>query len=166
MPTESEIAWAAGLFEGEGCFSVSDRKGPDGRSRPQPVMTVTMADLDVLERFQAIVGAGSTIALKQDRRFPTHKPLWKWQLQRRSEIARVGERLRPWLSERRCSRLDEILRTRQENESIACTYCGTMFVPWRARKSANAFCSKICKARHHFGVSNPRYGNPPVREVG
>lgn len=50
MPTPGEeIAWAAGLFEGEGCITVSN-----GR----PVMRLNSTDADTPRRFCEIVGAG------------------------------------------------------------------------------------------------------------
>jgi hypothetical protein len=57
MATDSEIAWAAGLFEGEGsCYGTvrSDRYNTR-RIR----MNLRMTDQDVVERFAKVVGVGS-----------------------------------------------------------------------------------------------------------
>ncbi len=160
-PSDADIAWAAGLFEGEGCFYVGNPKGPDGKRRARPQMNISMCDEDVLVRFKAIVGGGHLLKLKY-RKSEAHRPLWKWQTQSRGEIARIGELFRPWLGVRRLKRFDEVLMmARQENDPRTCTYCGSSFVPLRFRTSANVFCSKICNSRHHFGIKVPRYGNPP-----
>ena len=50
-----ELAWAAGLFEGEGCFSMSSR-GLGNAKRPSVYIGST--DKDVIDRFHAIVGRG------------------------------------------------------------------------------------------------------------
>lgn len=46
---EEQVAWAAGLFEGEGCVTKAG-----GRVN----LRVTSTDQDVLEQFAAFVGAG------------------------------------------------------------------------------------------------------------
>lgn len=48
-----EIAWAAGLFEGEGSFDHS----AGNAHRPRATMSLT--DQDVLERFMRAVGVGT-----------------------------------------------------------------------------------------------------------
>src|SRR3990167_5406713 len=50
-----EIAWAAGLFEGEGCISVHRSKG----RRPQPKLNIAMTDLEPMERFAKALGVGN-----------------------------------------------------------------------------------------------------------
>lgn len=49
-----EIAWAAGFFDGEGCFT-------SGSAGKYPVTRITQADAHVLERFRAAVGVGRVI---------------------------------------------------------------------------------------------------------
>ena len=56
--TVAELAWVAGLIEGEGCFFVTERKtekyGPYRYAR----VTVCMTDRDILELLQAVTGVG------------------------------------------------------------------------------------------------------------
>lgn len=59
--TPEQAAWVAGLLEGEGSFVSGRCVG----------ITVTMTDLDVLQRLQAATGVGIINALK--RRKPNHK---------------------------------------------------------------------------------------------
>jgi hypothetical protein len=50
VPTfREEVAWAAGLFEGEGCLTITSG---------QPVMRLNSTDEDAPQRFYEIVGAG------------------------------------------------------------------------------------------------------------
>jgi len=162
MPTDADIAWAAGLFEGEGCFFACDKyERKTGTTRRVTCAMLSTSDLDVLKRFQAIVGVGGFFQVKEHRK-GTYKPLWRWQVQSHSGVEHVGELLRPWLGQRRTQKLDEVLATiATQNDPITCDYCGVEFVPLRKR-GKRAFCSRICSARFSFGVKAPRYGNPPL----
>lgn len=54
-----DLAWAAGFFEGEGCFYA--HKGPkrqDGTQRMSAAANCTQKDREVLQRFQRIIGFG------------------------------------------------------------------------------------------------------------
>jgi hypothetical protein len=62
-----EIAWAAGLFEGEGCSTLSN-----GR----PVMRLNSTDEDTPRRFCEIVAAGKVYGPYP--RMPPRKPVWIW----------------------------------------------------------------------------------------
>jgi hypothetical protein len=102
MASDTEIAWAAGLFEGEGCI------GLGGPWRPREVrLWVVSTDLDVLERFAAIAACGS-ITPKRDRA-SRRKPCWAWSCSARSDVQRVLSAFRPWLLQRRGERADEAL---------------------------------------------------------
>lgn len=52
-----ELAWAAGFFDGEGCFRLHTKSGTDGRFYAQ--VTINQIHPEVLERFQkAVLGIG------------------------------------------------------------------------------------------------------------
>ncbi len=87
-----QIAWAAGVFEGEGCIYIL-------KCRPHCAnLQVSMTDLDILQRLQQLFGGNIYEKKKQQ---PHHKPLWTWQLARKKEIAKVLTQLLPWFGERR-----------------------------------------------------------------
>lgn len=87
---ETDIAWAAGLFEGEGCIHLNSQR----------YLWVSLAstDQDVLERFCRIVGVGSARPKKKAR--PHHKPSWQWQVTGGKGV-HVLRMLLPELGERR-----------------------------------------------------------------
>lgn len=93
-----EVAWAAGLFEGEGCFG----SYPRGRKHGTQAR-LSMTDRDVVERFAKIVGMG-TVRGPVDRGNKEWKPIWEWYVQRASEVRAVVALFRPWLGERRLAR--------------------------------------------------------------
>lgn len=101
-----ELAWAAGYFEGEGCFSLAKRKDrPTGR--PQAAACVRNTDEDTLRRFHAAVGCGSVSA--HPPQVKGNKPFWQWSVRGHSCASRVIILLYPWLGNRRRAKAEELL---------------------------------------------------------
>jgi len=101
--TPEDLAWAAGLFEGEGCIALSR----PAATRPQVQWNLVLAstDLDVLERLQTVVGMGQ-ISGPRDR---GHKLHWVWCVSRREHVRLLLEAMLPWLGSRRRARAEECL---------------------------------------------------------
>lgn len=95
MTRAEEVAWAAGLFEGEGSIFIH---------RYTIRMQLGTCDLDVLERFHKIMGCGRIYG--PEIRTPPHRPLWRWIVQKQSEIPQASELLSPYLGERRRNALE------------------------------------------------------------
>lgn len=75
-----ELAWAAGLFEGEGCFSLKAA----GRTNlfPSPACIMASTDEDTVRRFQRAVGVGSVTGPHRTggaNAAPHFKPAWYWR---------------------------------------------------------------------------------------
>jgi hypothetical protein len=87
--SEAEIGWLAGILEGEGTFLSGQGIG----------IHVTMTDLDIIERLQAVTGLGHiyVLALKKEH----YKQSWCWAVQRRAHIRHVITAVPPWLGTRR-----------------------------------------------------------------
>jgi hypothetical protein len=69
--TPQNLAWAAGLFEGEGSISVKAQTAQ---------LQLSMSDEDVVRRLHLIMGVGSFSGPYQDKRKPTYKPMWTWSV--------------------------------------------------------------------------------------
>lgn len=110
MSREAEIAWAAGIFEGEGCFCIaSERERAKGKTALR--MDMAMTDFDTVERFARVMGVG--------RLYPREKPgnlkdMLKWAVCDRSGYEHAFGLLYPWLSVRRQVRGAEVLRLHVE----------------------------------------------------
>lgn len=101
--TPLEIAWAAGLFEGEGTIHCS----PQGKRRSGVQIRLAMTDKDTVERFASIVGCGGTY-----RRNPQKahwKPTWDWYAYDARKVGPVLEAFLPYLGERRKAKALEAL---------------------------------------------------------
>jgi LAGLIDADG-like domain len=90
---EERVAWAAGLFEGEGCVT-----NADGRVN----LRVTNTDLDVLEQFAAFVGGGKVYGpyVNSSKDGHRRKLFFVWVCYE-PEAGRIFRRLALFLSARR-----------------------------------------------------------------
>jgi hypothetical protein len=100
MKKSDNIAWAAGLFEGEGTLFLTGQTG-------SPCAALSMTDEDVVRRFARIIGKGQIGEVIDPR--PQCKPLWTWRLGTKADIGALIELLYPYLGERRRAKADEVL---------------------------------------------------------
>lgn len=114
--SEADIAWAAGLFEGEGCICVT----VDRYRRPRVVMSMGMTDFDVVMRFHAVIGTGATFVRK--RQDPKHNEMLVWQVSGNRSEPPI-RLLLPWFGVRRKAKAMEAL------EAIA------QLGPWNGEKT-------------------------------
>lgn len=96
MIRDVEIAWAAGIFEGEGTVTPKCGKGSQHRYQAAVIMT----DEDVLRRFSDVVGLGRFYGPYQPTN-PRALPIWRWMTTKNSEVATLFELIGPWLGKRR-----------------------------------------------------------------
>jgi hypothetical protein len=100
MPSrEAELAWAAGLFEGEGWI------GPKGA---RAGMSLSMTDEDVVERFAAVVECGTVSGPWVRTGHPERKPMFSWQASGRADVARLLDLFLPWMGVRRKARMETV----------------------------------------------------------
>lgn len=124
LSRKEQLAWAAGLFEGEGSF------GCDKRTRNIHI-ELSSTDADVLQRFAAVVGAGR-IEVK-GRATRRGKTVWTYRLQSVEQVRETIHLFLPHLGERRQSRALEVLAHAEGNRGRGSlrTHCkhGHEFTP-------------------------------------
>jgi hypothetical protein len=101
-------AWAAGLFEGEGCFSLHRPKRDSKHGYVRLIGTLQMTDEDVVRRFAEIVEVGKVHRYEQRG---NRQPVWRWTCSG-DDTVNVYRLLEPWLLSRRRARFAELLRER------------------------------------------------------
>ncbi len=89
---DAELAWVAGILEGEGSFYV----GPGGRK-----VTVEMKDLDIIERVQTILGGG--------RLYHRDNGMHSLTIARCLDLLVLLPAIMPWLGERRRVQANKLL---------------------------------------------------------
>ncbi len=95
-----EIAYLAGLLEGEGCFGLTSY----GRSSQ---IQVAMTDREPLEAVARITGVGKVRGPYQ-RTNSKNKPFFSWAISDRVHVKRICDAVYPWMSPRRKQKIDSL----------------------------------------------------------
>ena len=106
--TRENLAWAGGLFEGEGCFSTTTARGLHFAR-----MRLTSTDRDVIDHFHQIVGCGQVSVGKispASAARGTSKTPYVWSMSGRLNIYALGVALWEFLGERRRERFAGLVR--------------------------------------------------------
>lgn len=98
--TEANIAWLAGIVEGEGTLALPG-------STTGPRITVAMTDRDIVDRVASIAGCG--LVNRYEPKSPTQQTQWHWKLNRQAQVLEVITALLPWFGERRTERAVAII---------------------------------------------------------
>jgi hypothetical protein len=132
-PSVFELAWAAGLFEGEGSLGIQG---------VTPQIRVAMTDFDVVEAWGAMFGLGPV----REKKVPLpHKRQWVVTAQGEDALA-IMSMLEPWLYGRRLERLAEVRAIREEKMGARpCEVCRETYQPYRTPPSGRYICSERCR---------------------
>lgn len=109
MSLEARIAWAAGLFEGEGTISLrGNRSRRTGRIEKNVsiYMALAMTDEDVVRKFHEVIFKIGSVTGPYTSKQKTvgscgRKAVWRWSVTNTQNCVTVYELLRPWLGSRR-----------------------------------------------------------------
>ena len=105
----SDRHWLAGLFEGEGSFSI--RKD---RNSKRMVVQIKSTDEDVIDSVLRIAGIGfknGPYAYKN----PAWKPYWQWSVSKRQHCVYMAMMLGPLLHRRRLEQMEATLHEMNEH---------------------------------------------------
>ncbi len=148
----TDLAWAAGLLEGEGCFHTTlDR----------PRISVNMTDEDVLLRLQKVLGCGR---LSGPHTYGLgHKPVWRYDLSRQDQVYAVTAAVYSQLGERRRAKARELIllygskparEPNKPNVRLICATCGVEFSRYASQvRPGNVYCSQSCAGTAVGGLS-------------
>lgn len=106
------LAWAAGLFDGEGSFMI--HRGSTDRTKHRLVCSTKlgMTDFPIVETFAEVVGFGNMTIKKATN--PKHNNQLEWRTAKYQNFQQLVCMLWPWLGERRKTRITAILREYQQ----------------------------------------------------
>lgn len=104
---ERDILWAAGFFEGEGCFTIRRNKRGE-KVYLGAVASLNGTDLDAITEFATIVQVGKLRGPYRHRNLD-HKEFWQWSTGSQQDFRLFCIMMRPLLFSRRIARMDEVL---------------------------------------------------------
>lgn len=110
MPDASsltELAWAAGFFDGEGYVGYTFRWNGKRRCRRIDVQ-ISQIDPEVLSRFRDAVGVGKVYGPYAAK--GRKNPMYKYGAAKIDDVMLVLERLRPFLSSIKTKQAEEAIR--------------------------------------------------------
>lgn len=99
LSKEQQIAWAAGIIEGEGCITLHSG---------HPYLLIDMTDKDVIDRMLEIFPIGTVRGPYTHKARPQYKPRWRFDAFGTKAIPIISE-IYPYLLSRRKAKVDEIL---------------------------------------------------------
>jgi hypothetical protein len=106
--SDPDIAWLAGLLEGEGSFMMAKTK-QGGKTYSSPRITVNMTDEDVIQRVATLFNTKVYTMPKYARDgYAPPKQQWRATLTGARAVA-LMEAMLPWMGERRSAKIAEIL---------------------------------------------------------
>lgn len=105
--SETDVAWIAGIVEGEGSLGVYPDKR-DGSKRF--VLTVTMTDKDIIDRLSRLTGMGS---LHSRTRKLGKKRQYTWTVGAMDDVYSLVVAILPWLGQRRTEQATNLIRERE-----------------------------------------------------
>ncbi|GAB3763755.1 LAGLIDADG family homing endonuclease [Microlunatus parietis] len=103
MATSEEIAWLAGILEGEGSFYLQRDRG----IYLYPRVVVSMTDEDVIQRVADLFGA-KIYKVPVSPRYPARKQQWR-AVATGQRAVRLMKEIRPLMGKRRGAKIDEII---------------------------------------------------------
>jgi len=97
--SQTEIAYCAGLYEGEGnCHTRRGAKGAD--------LQIAMCDKEPLLKFQGVLGGNLSGPHPPKSPEPNAKPYYTWSMGNWSKVEKVINLLSPYLSPRRLGQFE------------------------------------------------------------
>lgn len=105
--TSEQVAWFAGLFEGEGYLSFSKERRK-GRSGGHWRLGLGMSDEDIINRIQTMFG-GSIHKWTLSHKKPTYKDMFSWNVTKQAHILEIVDVIYPLMGKRRQAKFDEFI---------------------------------------------------------
>ena len=126
MTTDAiELAWVAGIFEGEGCLYWNPGRkglGPNGKIGAWRI-NLTMCDRDVVARFQRACDWGYIKIHRVDRSdvltadgLSTHRDQWTLTCGQRGRVREFTDAIQHHLMERRSRKVEEFRQWDENNQ--------------------------------------------------
>lgn len=116
---ETDFAWAAGFWDGEGCVSLTYRQyGENTPKIPRIVVQVSQVDRRVLDRLRTILQYGSVLG-PYNPKTKNSQPYYVWRVEGVPHLQKIRTMLFPYLGEVKLTQMDNALEARKIWEETA-----------------------------------------------
>lgn len=138
MPTDTQIAWAAGLLEGEAWF---------GHAGNSARISLAMVDRDVVTKLAEMFDLPAPRPVRPPKDRPNRQLQWGAYVSGRRALA-IMQAILPHLGERRSAKVAEVARLMGEKyDPRPCAECGALFVPHERATLGQRYCTGNCQSR-------------------
>ncbi len=121
---DTDRAWAAGFWDGEGCVSLTHRAyGYSSNPIPRIVLQIAQVDRRVLDKFQRIMGYGNVLGPYKPKT-KNSSPYYVWRVEGNKNLQPIFELLAPYLSEAKTEQMQRALDARRYWEETATCQLG------------------------------------------
>ena len=106
---EPQIAWIAGLLEGEGSFGIdrrSEKRYKNSKAPPSPFIKIAMVDEDVIAHLSRLLDKPYYVP---NRLTVTGKKVFQLHIGEKKKVLWILQRIRPYMGVRRGEKIDECL---------------------------------------------------------
>ena len=109
--SEVDLAWAAGLFEGEGYIGIQSRAGEKKYKSNYWYIGIGMTDEDVIKRFADLFDLNYTTRVRANEKSSKNyfKDLYVVRTSKRAKVKEIVDALLPFMGERRRLKMEEFL---------------------------------------------------------
>ena len=118
IPEREDLAWLAGLLEGEGSFQVgvNGRVRPDGTQATRIRIATRMTDEDVLRKAQDMTGMGKFYKVRRDKDYyKDHwKDAWNWEINKKNHVYALCVAVYPFMGQRRRAKIRDLIDAYRE----------------------------------------------------
>lgn len=118
MKVDPMVAWAAGILEGEGCFSLHYRTLPSGNTHANLAIHCEMTDEDVILKLREVLGKGNICHRTNNNRTDgcARKESWILSIQKQQEVYDTLLLIKPFMFSRRIERISTMLQVLEEDK--------------------------------------------------
>jgi hypothetical protein len=109
---ETELAWAAGFFDGEGSTTIHKRCKERNRT-PRPVISIVHNTREQLDRFCAAIDDGKVYG-PYDRKKPNHSPYYHLLVTGYYRVKPALDKLWPYLSIHKKQQAEKVFITLEQ----------------------------------------------------
>lgn len=105
--TETDIAWIAGLLEGEGYFGIDNRSKDRyeiSKTPPAPFIKISMVDEDIIQRLSKLLDKSY---FSPSRKTVTGKQVYTLHIGEKEKVLFILQKILPYMGMRRGERITE-----------------------------------------------------------